>query len=42
MAQEFGGETYCALDGSKESGSEKWRRKSTPNKFAKYGDAAGL
>ncbi|ESX24169.1 hypothetical protein [Mesorhizobium sp. LSJC264A00] len=37
MAQEFGGETYCALDRSKGSGWEKWRRKSTPNKFAKYG-----
>ncbi|ESX91379.1 hypothetical protein [Mesorhizobium sp. LSHC412B00] len=36
MAQEFGGEVYYALDRSKGSGWEKWRRKVTPNAFAKY------
>ncbi|MBZ9959330.1 hypothetical protein LB550_13615 [Mesorhizobium sp. BR1-1-14] len=37
MAQEFGGETYDILDRGKGSGWEKWRRKETPNKFARYG-----
>ncbi|ODA96600.1 hypothetical protein BFX40_29670 [Mesorhizobium sp. SEMIA 3007] len=36
MAQEFGGKTYDKLDRGKGSGWEKWRRKSTPNKFAGY------
>lgn len=37
MAQVHGGETYDTLNRGKGSGLEKWRKKVTPNKFARYG-----
>lgn len=37
MAQEFGGETYYALDRGKGSDWEMWRENVTPNKVAKLG-----